>query len=223
MRITSAGNVGIGTTSPNAPLDVNGAVIIGTASGLGAINVPGMSIDPAGRIYITRSNADTVAEFNWQPTATRVGSITVTSSNAAYNTTSDRRLKENFAATKAGLNALMVLPVQDFNFISDKDKRRVQGFIAQDLYKIYPEAVTTNGDDGKIPLKDGRGWSVDYGRVTPLIVKAVQDLKALFDADHDAIAQLEADNANLRAANDNESAQIKALTARLDAVEAGRH
>ena len=44
---------------------------------------------------------------------------------------------------------------------------------------MYPEAVTTNGDDGKSPLPGKKpGWAVDYGRLTPLIVKAVQELKA---------------------------------------------
>jgi hypothetical protein len=34
--------------------------------------------------------------------------------------------------------------------------------------------------------------------------------------------KLKADNDNLRAANDNEAAQIKTLTARLDALEAAQ-
>jgi hypothetical protein len=39
--------------------------------------------------------------------------------------------------------------------------------------KVFPVAVTTNGDDGKGPLKGRKDiWQVDYGRVTPLIVKA---------------------------------------------------
>jgi hypothetical protein len=59
--------------------------------------------------------------------------------------------------------------------------------------------------------------------LTPLAIKAVQELKALFDADHNDIAMLKTDNDNLRAANENEAAQIKALTARLDALEAARH
>ena len=55
------------------------------------------------------------------------------------------------------------------------------------------------------------------------IVKALQQLKALFDGDHEEIEQLKAANDNLHAANNNEAAQIKALTARLDAIEHRRH
>jgi hypothetical protein len=48
--------------------------------------------------------------------------------------------------------------------------------------KIYPEAVTTNGDNGLVPLSPtSTPWSVDYGRITPLIIKAVQDIANLSD------------------------------------------
>ena len=93
------------------------------------------------------------------------------------NTSSDRRIKENIATTTAGLATLLQIPVDDFNFISDPSKTRTQGFIAQDLYKLYPYAVTTNGDNGTTPLgASSTPWQVDYGRITPLIVKAVQDI-----------------------------------------------
>jgi Domain of unknown function (DUF5011) len=37
--------------------------------------------------------------------------------------------------------------------------------------------VTTNGDNGTVPLgATSTPWSVDYGRLTPLIVKAIQQL-----------------------------------------------
>lgn len=104
----------------------------------------------------------------------------------------------------------MRIPVRDFNFIADPDTARVQGFIAQELYKVYPEAVTVGGDDPKT-----KPWAVDYGRVTPLLLKSIQELKSLNDAQ---AAQIEADHkaiAQLKAAND-------AFAQRLDALEAAR-
>lgn len=99
-----------------------------------------------------------------------IGSITTNATATAYNTSSDHRLKEHISTTTAGLTALAQISVVDFNFISDPG-RRVQGFIAQDLYKDYPEAVNVGGDD---PKKNP--WAVDYGRLTPLLVKSVQEL-----------------------------------------------
>ena len=57
------------------------------------------------------------------------------------------------------------------------------------------------GDDAKT-----KPWSVDYGRVTPLLVKSIQDLKAENDA--------------LKAANDVLQAQNADILQRLAAIEA---
>jgi hypothetical protein len=38
------------------------------------------------------------------------------------------------------------------------------------LYTVFPNAVQAGGDDVKT-----QPWMVDYGRVTPLIIKSVQD------------------------------------------------
>jgi hypothetical protein len=106
-----------------------------------------------------------------------IGSVSESNTGVAYNTTSDRRLKENIATTTAGLATLMQVPVDNFDFINDPTHTQVQGFIAQSLYPIYPEAVTTNGDNGIVPLgPTSTPWEVDYGRLTPLIVSAVQDI-----------------------------------------------
>ena len=51
---------------------------------------------------------------------------------------------------------------------ADASKTMITGFIAQELYEIFPNAVTK-------PAKAEDMWSVDYGKVTPLLVKAVQD------------------------------------------------
>jgi hypothetical protein len=83
----------------------------------------------------------------------------------------------------------------------------------------FPEAVTTNGDNGETPLKDqAHPWSVDYGRVTPLIVKAVQELKGLFDADHGEIVRLKADNDNLRGEMNTLLSRTSALVAQNGAL-----
>jgi hypothetical protein len=52
------------------------------------------------------------------------------------------------------------------------------GFIAQDLNNIFPDAVTTNGDDGIISLSQGQTpWMIDYSKLTPLIVKSIQEME----------------------------------------------
>jgi Chaperone of endosialidase len=121
---------------------------------------------------------------------------------------SDRRLKENIVDSDAGLSMLMKLKVRDYDFVSDSKHERQQGFVAQEIYKIYPQVVN-HPDDGIKPLAKGAiPWGVDYGRLTPLIVKSVQDLKALFDGEAGDINKLKADNDNLRARLDSDEREI---------------
>ena len=132
---------------------------------------------------------------------TKVGRVEATATATSYVTTSDRRLKENITPTHFGLADLMKVQTVDYNFITDEAKTVQTGFIAQDLDTVFPDAVTVGGDDAKT-----NPWSVDYGRLTPLLVKSIQDLKAENDA-------LKADNEAIKAQN-------AAILKRLDALEA---
>jgi SMC interacting uncharacterized protein involved in chromosome segregation len=69
-----------------------------------------------------------------------------------------------------GLNDLLKAEVKDYKYL-DSDRFKT-GFIAQDFYEIYPRAVNKPEDE-----KEDH-WSIDYGQITPLIVKAVQELTA---------------------------------------------
>lgn len=123
---------------------------------------------------------------------TRIGYIQGTGSDSVtYNTTSDVRLKENIHDTELGLEDLLKIGVKDYNFVTSPS-RKVQGFIAQDLNKIYPYAVATT-DDGVSPLGvNAIPWGVDYGRITPLIVKSIQDQYALYKKLEGRVADIEA-------------------------------
>ncbi len=127
-------------------------------------------------IHIDESSGSNSVNYQYfTKQGSNVGAIYYNGSVMAYQTTSDRRLKGNIATTTAGLETLLKIPVDDFNFLSNPGKR-VQGFIAQDLYKYYPDAVQAT-DDGVSPLTaTSSAWMIDYGRVTPLLAKAIQDL-----------------------------------------------
>ncbi|MFA6325034.1 MAG: tail fiber domain-containing protein, partial [Candidatus Paceibacterota bacterium] len=113
-----------------------------------------------------------------RPDATVLGSISQDSATTvAFNTSSDRRIKENITSTSFGLSDLAKIKVLDFNFINDPKQKKMTGFIAQDLYNIFPGAVTRNGDDGEVSLIQGQTpWMVDYSKLTPLVIKSIQEL-----------------------------------------------
>src|SRR5690606_15421126 len=91
-------------------------------------------------------------------------------STVTFTNSSDRRLKENILSTSYSINDVMKIGVKDYNYINDAKKTRITGFIAQDLYKVYPDAVIEGGAD---PNEDP--WQVDKTALIPLLVKAVQD------------------------------------------------
>ena len=108
----------------------------------------------------------------------QVGSVSVTGSATAYNTSSDGRAKTNRR------------PLDDAGEIIDAleplryDWRHVAGsgvgFIAQDLARHVPEAVS-KGDENPdlLPGDDGfEWWEVDPSKLLPYLVAAVKELRA---------------------------------------------
>lgn len=144
------------------------------------------------------------------------GGIIKTGAGLAYMDTSDARIKENITDSNIGLAELMRLHVKQFSLKADPKHTRVTGFIAQDMEKAYPDAVQTNGDDGVVPLgKEAKPWMLDYGRVTPLIVNAVKDLKAINDNQAAEAKKQAAEIEALRQALEAQEQKIKELEARL--------
>lgn len=183
MRVTSAGKVAIGTTTPNGKLSVSGSGA-GTVPILSLTNTNVTSTDgqnPVLNIYpgytsngtsISEGNAYAVV-FDQDPGTTSGGTVALYdfNGNIRYqNATSfsDRRLKSNIKElTEYGLNTVMSL--KPSKYIFNPSKKEDIGFIAQDLKTLIPEVVS--GDD-KIM------YSVDYSKLTVVLAKAIQEQQA---------------------------------------------
>ena len=116
-----------------------------------------------------------------------------------YTSASDGRLKENIVNTRFSIDDLMKVKVRDFNWIGSP--KLCNGFIAQELELVYPEAVShPEGCDGVTPLpvtkpedeKEQEIWTVDAGKITPLIIKGVQDQQRIIEKQQKLIEALEA-------------------------------
>jgi len=119
------------------------------------------------------------------------GAIEGNGGNVSYYSTSDQRLKTDIADTVLSLDDLMKIHVRDFTW--ESNGIRTNGFIAQELYPIYKDAVS-KGDDGKTVKST---WMVDYGRLTPLIVKSIQEQQAEIEANVDSIVALDLRTKNI--------------------------
>ncbi len=125
MVIDSSGNVGIGDSSPGGKLDI----------GFNSSSVVGLVL----------SNAGTGTSARFYSGSSIVGSITVTSSATAFNTSSDYRLKENVVNIADGITRVKQLLPKRFNFIVNADTT-VDGFLAHEAQTVVPEAVTGQKD-----------------------------------------------------------------------------
>jgi hypothetical protein len=165
MRITSGGDVLVGTTSINGE---GGITVRSNASG---------GSNGAARILFNRANTTSISsviEFNNNNSP--VGSITYTNTATSYNETSDYRLKENVVPITGALDRVDALKPSRFNFIADADTT-VDGFLAHELAEVVPEAVT-----GEKDAVDEEGnaiyQGIDKGKIVPLLVGAIQELRA---------------------------------------------
>jgi hypothetical protein len=166
MRIDNAGRVTIGSTTA---VDVT----TGSADGFtstGALTNASRNNNPPIRLR-RRSSNGSIQEFFRDTTL--VGSISVTTTNTAYNTSSDYRLKENVVDLDGAIDRLKLLPVHRFNFIADPDTV-VDGFIAHEAAEVVPECVTGTkdeiDDDGN-PQYQG----IDQSKIVPLLTAALQE------------------------------------------------
>jgi hypothetical protein len=147
---------------------------------------------------------------------TLIGSVVanLSGNSVAYNTTSDSRLKENIHTTAFGINDLMKIQVADYNRIGNATSLLETGYIAQQLHSIYPQAVTPGGENPKT-----NPWGVDYGRITPLIVKAVQDVNTEVEALKLVVKQKSVNEQTQQEQIDALLLQNKELIKRLDKLE----
>lgn len=179
VLINSSGDFGIGESDPDARLHIKDnfaqagqfVAVIENTNGGGYAN--GLLIKAGQNTQTVNNRFISFA----RPDGTEIGSVRQTSSSGVgFNTTSDIRLKTNIVTTNYGLENLLQIDVMDYHYKADTTAIQT-GFIAQQLNEHFPEAVSEGGEDA---LADP--WMVDYGKVTPLLVKAVQEQQEQIEA-----------------------------------------
>jgi hypothetical protein len=178
----------------------------------------------------TGANTRKIADFIRN--GTQVGSITCSTTNTAYNTSSDYRLKENVVPITGALERVSRLKPVAYNW--KVDQTYGEGFIAHELAEVLPLAVTGAKDETRyeeyvitpevsnvvtVPAEhDANGNEITPERqekvvITPAemgsrVVPIYQGVDTSFLV------------ATLTAAIQEQQALIVALTARIDALEA---
>lgn len=119
---------------------------------------------------------------------------------AAFNQTSDGRLKKNVTTLTSGLSMVNRLRGVRYNWKDESKPENKIGFIAQEVEEVLPELVKTREDGFK---------GINYAEMTAILVEAVKELSAQVEA-------LKAENSTLKA----EASKVEAMEDRLAKIEA---
>ena len=118
------------------------------------------------------SSLDDTALAFYQGTA-KVGSIVIRTSDTLYSTTSDYRLKENKENISDAIERVKALKPVKFNWISEPNQPKVDGFYAHELAEVVPEAVT--GEKDALDYENNPDYqSIDQSKIVPLLSAALQ-------------------------------------------------
>ena len=161
-------------------------------------------------IYLADHSNNLKWKANMDGSSNQVGASNAT----AHNATSDYRLKENIEDLTDGITKVKQLQPRKFNWISDETDTLEDGFIAHEVATAVPSVVKGSKDgvvvwqEGEV-LPDGVSLGdnkldddgntipeyqgIEYGKLTVVLTKALQEAIAKIEALETKVAALEAE------------------------------
>lgn len=236
MTITSAGNVGVGTTSPDRALEVSssGAAYVRITDGSSGGNDVGLELfrtgvgsrdwrvaNSAGDIDFRVSSDDfatTVLEYQMTTTGFLPGADNVNDLGSAsfrwddvYATngviqTSDRREKENIKSLNYGLKDVMKLTPVRYTWKSNPEKGQKVGLIAQEVATIIPEVVNGLKSDGSV---GEQRLGMSYAELVPVLINAIKEQQQIIDQLNQNMSALSSEVASMKKQFDVNSDKAK--------------
>ena len=199
IRIDSSGNLLVGTTSAVGGATRAGFYNAGSGSAVvGIQNARNVSGDVVNS-WLIGSNANNTSSYFVQAGVSGVANVfyifgngNVQNTNNSYGSISDVKLKENIVDAAPKLADLMQVKVRNYNLKTNPEQKQI-GVIAQELENIFPSLIDESPD------KDSEGnelgtttKAVKYSVFVPMLIKAIQELKAELDTTKARLAALEA-------------------------------
>jgi hypothetical protein len=142
-------------------LDSNGQLLIGTTSSLGishSLNVTAANFSMG--VNVTNATGEAVRFYQDGDT---VGTISVTGSATAYNTSSDARLKDVTGSSR-GLEVINALNPVAYNWKADG--KADEGLIAQEVLEVVPNAVSGSEEEY---------YQMDYSKLVTHLVAGMKE------------------------------------------------
>lgn len=175
----AAGALAFGTSNAERiRIDSAGLLLLGLTSGISGSSSYLTTLANGSLVFgvtVKNASASFTAFCNFLNNSNTVaGSITqATSTSVSFVASSDQRLKENIVDAPSALDSINAIKVRSFDWKADGTHQEY-GYIAQELLKIAPEAVHA-------PDNADAMMGVDFGKLTPRIVKALQEQQAIIE------------------------------------------
>jgi hypothetical protein len=202
----------------------------------------GSSIRTDGPLILPYSDGNNLMNFSNASGTSMKGYIASSNSTSiAYNSSSDRRLKTNIKPMSSMINKIKQLNPAHFTWITDGIKD--DGFIAQEVHKIFPNFIGTvnaycdtcnccRNDiyDGKLceccdwenPVNKDNGnmyiHSLDYGKFTPYLTKGLQEVIEITENQQTTIETQKQEIIDLQATIQSQQTTIDAILQRLSSA-----
>jgi hypothetical protein len=179
--VDAAGPITYGTNSlERMRIDSDGSLLVGTTSTFNSFFKMSLKVTSSYGGLIIQPGADdyTAIQFN-NASGVGKGSISVSSTATAYNTSSDYRLKNTIAPMTGAL--AKVIQLKPCTYKWNEDNSESEGFIAHELAEVCPHAVTGEKDavdeDGN-PKYQG----IDTSFLVATLTAAIQEQQTLIES-----------------------------------------
>lgn len=155
----------------------NGYFLVGATTDSTSTAEGGLQLNPAGdiRSKMTGTGTNVHHRFfnNAGATPTLVGSISTSGAATSYSTSSDERLKKDFADFDSGA---LIDAMHVYKYAWKVDGSTGYGPKAQELWQVMPQAVLP-GNDEEPGTSDFMAWSYDAGKLVPILLREIQHLR----------------------------------------------
>ncbi|MBN1756529.1 tail fiber domain-containing protein [bacterium] len=230
---TETAKVGIGTNDLRSRLQVEGGFALGSGNAIASADGVKRSIQIASDTYYggehdnhtgyliystfpiegwTHGKLHFACGTDWGIYNTTTPALTITQTGIYVNSTyysSDSRIKTDIRKIPYGLEQVIEMkPLLFTKHIAEDLETGVPilgkgmeepGFIAQDLYEIIPEVVSKPKNENEA------FWAIDYARIVPVLVQAIQEQHAFSELQREKI--------------EAQDKQIEILFERIEALE----
>jgi hypothetical protein len=125
-----------------------------------------------------------------------------------YIVNSDKRLKTDIASYNKVLGKVLELEVKDYRYKNSMQSQKSIGFIAQDVLPLFPELVSSDGEDDYL--------GINYSGFSVIAIQAIQEQQQIIDEQNQRLREQEEENLEQKRQMEQMQDQLNQIKAMLE-------